>query len=178
MVNYKIEQTNIYLPAPFETHLPFLLITYSKQHFSPLSPFANSSTWIFSPFFRAISMSFFFAEQSAEYLHMLLSCQNESFVDVDPYRSTARAKATKPVVVATSLRELSLCARGRQKRMTAMAARTTRRWRLAMRWPGISLWMWDMEIKAGGSRKFGEGWRGWKGKGGGEWFTHAKEGNA
>lgn len=95
-------------------------------------------------------MSLFFAEQSAEYLHTLLSCQNESFVDVDPYRSTARAIPTKPVVVAISLRELMLCARGRQMKMRDMAARTTRRWRLAMRWPGISLWIWDMEINADG----------------------------
>ena len=103
------------------------LTTYSKQHFSPLSPFANSSTWIFSPVFNAVSMSLFFAEQSAEYLQILPSCQKASFVDVDPYRSTARAKAIKPVVEATSLRELRSCARGRQKRMRDIEARTTRR---------------------------------------------------
>lgn len=72
-------------------------------------------------------MSLFFAEQSAEYLHTLPSYQNESFVDVDPYRSTARAKPIKPVVVAISLRELRSCARGRQKRMRDIEARTTRR---------------------------------------------------
>ena len=119
--------SNIY---PHSMNLPLSpapsLITYSKQHFSPLSPFANSSTWIFSPVFNAVSMSLFFAEQSAEYLQIRPSCQKLEFGHVGAYTS-ARANAIKPVVVATSLRELRSCARGRQKRMRDIEARTTRR---------------------------------------------------